>query len=83
MPIFEYECTKCHESFDLLVRSDTRIACPECDSEKVVKKLSLFAAHVSHHEAHHHHQEALPSCATGDCGCAQGRCGSGLCGVGD
>ena len=77
MPIFEYECTKCHESFDLLVRSDTRVACPECDSEKVVKKLSLFAAHVAHHEA------AMPACATGDCGCAQGRCGSGLCGVDD
>ncbi len=79
MPIFEYECTSCHDSFELLVRSDTRIACPSCDSQRVVKKLSLFAAHV----AHDHHEAAMPSCATGDCGCAQGRCGSGLCGVGD
>jgi putative FmdB family regulatory protein len=79
MPIFEYECTSCHRSFELLVRSDTKVACPSCDSEKVVKKLSLFAAHV----AHHHGEAAMPACATGDCGCAQGRCGSGLCGVGD
>jgi putative FmdB family regulatory protein len=75
MPIFEYECTSCHSSFELLVRSDTRIACPECESPKVVKKLSLFAAHVSRPA------NALPECHTGECGCDLGRCGSGLCGV--
>jgi putative FmdB family regulatory protein len=77
MPIFEYECTSCHDAFELLVRSDTRIACPSCDSEKVVKKLSLFAAHVARPAG------AVPECATGQCGCEQGRCGSGLCGMED
>ncbi len=77
MPIYEYECRECRTSFELLMRSDTRVACPSCESEKVVRKLSIFAAHVGHSHA----TDALPACATGDCGCEQGRCGSGLCGM--
>jgi putative FmdB family regulatory protein len=73
MPIFEYECKSCHTSFELLMRSDTRVACPSCESEKVVKKLSLFAAHVGKPA------DAMPACHTG--GCDLGKCGSGLCGV--
>ncbi len=75
MPIYEYECRDCRTSFELLMRSDTKVACPSCDSEKVVRKLSMFAAHVARNP------EALPACATGECGCDVGRCGSGLCGV--
>ncbi len=77
MPIYEYECRECRTSFELLMRSDTRVACPSCKSEKVVRKLSIFAAHVGHS----HGADVLPACATGDCGCEQGRCGSGLCGM--
>jgi len=75
MPIYEYECRECKTSFDLLMRSDTKVACPTCESERVVRKLSLFAAHVGHRS------ETIPACATGECGCDQGRCGSGLCGM--
>jgi putative FmdB family regulatory protein len=75
MPIFEYECKECHGSFELLMRSDTRVACPSCDSERVVKKLSLFAAHMKHPAGE------VPACHTGGCGCDMGKCGSGLCGV--
>ena len=75
MPIFEYKCTNCRSTFELLVRSDTRIACPSCESEKVVKKLSLFAAHTKKPES------AVPACHTGARGCDLGRCGSGFCGV--
>ena len=75
MPIFEYECTSCRSAFELLVRSDTRIACPSCESERVVKKLSLFAAHMGRPA------ESVPSCHTGGCGCDLGKCGSGFCGV--
>jgi len=75
MPIFEYECKDCRNSFELLVRSDTAIACPECESGRVVKKLSLFAAHTKKPEA------ALPACHTGGHGCDLGKCGSGFCGV--
>ena len=80
MPIYEYECRECSTSFELLMRSDTKVACPSCDSTKVVRKLSLFAVHVGHAHAGHA-AEAVPACATGECGCDQGRCGSGLCGM--
>lgn len=72
MPIYEYECRKCSTSFELLMRSDTKVACPSCESEQVVRKLSLFAAHTARHT------EAIPPCVTGEC---EGRCGSGLCGM--
>jgi putative FmdB family regulatory protein len=75
MPIFEYECRDCSTSFELLVRSGTRIACPSCQSRRVLKKLSLFAAHTRKPEA------ALPACHTGGQGCNLGKCGSGFCGI--
>jgi len=75
MPIFEYECKACRSSFELLVRADTLIACPSCESERVVKRLSLFAAHVGRPA------DAMPACHTGGSGCDLGRCGSGMCGV--
>jgi putative FmdB family regulatory protein len=75
MPIFEYECKECRSSFELLMRSDTRVACPACESERVVRKLSMFAAHTGKST------DALPSCHTGECGCDLGKCGSGLCGA--
>jgi len=74
MPIFEYECRDCHEAFELLVRSDTRVACPACDSKRVLKKLSLFSSQVKR-------SEAVPHCHTGGTGCDLGKCGSGFCGV--
>lgn len=75
MPIYEYECKDCRSSFELLVRSDTQVACPACESGRVVRKLSLFAAHTKKPEG------AVPACHTGGCGCDLGKCGSGFCGV--
>ncbi len=75
MPIFEYKCSACGGDFELLVHSDTKIACPECGSAQIGKKLSLFASHVSHTDT------AEPVCHTGSGGCNLGRCGSGFCGV--
>ncbi len=75
MPIFEYGCTSCGKDFELLVRSDTRIACPACGGEKLAKKLSLFASHVARPA------KLAPPCHSGGHGCDLGRCGSGLCGV--
>jgi putative FmdB family regulatory protein len=75
MPIFEYQCGDCGSRFELLVRADTRIACPDCDSGNVVKRFSPFSSHVKKTDA------AVPSCHTGRCGCDLGKCGSGFCGV--
>lgn len=74
MPIFEYRCSACGGDFDLLVRSDTAIACPECGSKTVEKKLSSFASFVKQ-------DQGAPACHTGSPGCDLGRCGSGLCGA--
>jgi putative FmdB family regulatory protein len=76
MPIFEYGCEVCGTSFELLVRSDTKISCPGCGAESLKKKLSLFASHVARPSA------SLPPCHSGHSGCDLGRCGSGSCGAG-
>jgi putative FmdB family regulatory protein len=45
MPIYEYRCEECGEEFELFVRSSSQAAnptCPECDSERVKRAISLF-----------------------------------------
>ena len=49
MPIFEYDCPECGDSFEKLIRttsSEVKVVCPRCGSVKVKKKLSTFAASV-------------------------------------
>ena len=43
MPIYEYACQDCGNAFELLVRSDTHLACPSCQSTQLEKQLSVFA----------------------------------------
>jgi putative FmdB family regulatory protein len=50
MPIFEFECKECAESFEELVRSPNatdEVVCPECGSPQVRKKISTFASRLS------------------------------------
>jgi putative FmdB family regulatory protein len=75
MPIFEYKCSACGGDFELLVRSDTDLACPECGSSRIDKKFSVFASHVVQQNA------ATPACHSGAAGCDLGKCGSGMCGI--
>ena len=47
MPIFEFVCTDCEESFEELVFSVSKIdevVCPSCGGDKVKKKMSTFAS---------------------------------------
>ena len=47
MPIFEFVCTDCDESFEELVFSVSKIdevVCPTCGGDKVRKKMSTFAS---------------------------------------
>ena len=42
MPIYEYECQKCSEVYEMLrsiSAEDTDIVCPECGAKKKAKKL--------------------------------------------
>ncbi|TAK94742.1 MAG: zinc ribbon domain-containing protein [Aquabacterium sp.] len=40
MPIYEYHCPTCDKRFELLVRSSTIAACPQCGSTAVDKCVS-------------------------------------------
>jgi putative FmdB family regulatory protein len=43
MPLYEYECQRCRHHFELLVREQTALACPSCQSDEIEKQLSVFA----------------------------------------
>jgi putative FmdB family regulatory protein len=50
VPIYEFDCQNCGEPFEELVlsaRGLDGVACPDCGSTKVKKKLSTFSAKVS------------------------------------
>lgn len=45
MPIYEYECIKCSEKFELrrsMADSDSEIKCPKCGDEHTQKVFSVF-----------------------------------------
>ncbi len=70
MPIYEYDCLKCKESFELLVRSsEQEIACPACGAREVSKKFSLFGMSGV--------EKPVTSSSGGGCsGCSGGSCSS-------
>lgn len=50
MPIYEFVCHECGESFEELVFSASAVSkvnCPKCSSSEVVKKMSTFASKIS------------------------------------
>lgn len=44
MPIFEYHCEDCSREFELLTRVGEEALCPGCQSARLRKKWSTFAA---------------------------------------
>ena len=47
MPLYEYRCEKCQKGFELLRRmsdADTGVECPACQSKRVKRQFSSFAA---------------------------------------
>jgi putative FmdB family regulatory protein len=66
MPIFEYNCRSCHQSFEQLVLSvKEKVLCPKCDSNAVEKQLSVFSSPGAE-------PQASPG---GGCGCTPQTCG--------
>ncbi len=43
MPLYEYSCKKCDNSFEALVFSGDEVECPECHSQRVERLLSVPA----------------------------------------
>ena len=73
MPIFEYICKDCGQTFEKIVpRYDSPADCTHCSSENIEKQLSVFAVAGPS-------EDSAP-----DAGC--GRCGApepGMCGMPD
>ncbi|MBM3189854.1 MAG: zinc ribbon domain-containing protein [Chloroflexi bacterium] len=50
MPIYEYRCEECGQTFDKFVRSMSAqfvVKCPKCGSQRCTKSISLFASAAS------------------------------------
>lgn len=43
MPLYDYHCSACNSTFELLVRSSVIPACPSCGSEALEKQVSTPA----------------------------------------
>jgi putative FmdB family regulatory protein len=43
MPLYEYDCLKCRQRFEVLVRGPQTITCPSCGHEGVERVISAFA----------------------------------------
>jgi putative FmdB family regulatory protein len=76
MPIYEYDCRGCGHAFELLVSNGgKRAKCPQCNSTKLKRRFSVFAAHQG--------SSGAVSCAGGVCPAASrggaSPCASGHC----
>jgi putative FmdB family regulatory protein len=61
MPIYEYRCMECGESFEKLVRSmnaTLEVKCPKCNAVKIKKLLSTFGVGTSESAS----QPICPTC---------------------
>lgn len=43
MPLYDYRCSDCKQTFELLVRSSTIPTCPACGSLQLEKQVSSIA----------------------------------------
>lgn len=43
MPLYDYHCPACGQRFEMLVRSGTQPACPQCGSTALEKAVSRIA----------------------------------------
>jgi len=45
MPIYEFYCKSCNETFETLVMSGkSNVQCPGCGGEDITRQLSIFAS---------------------------------------
>lgn len=68
MPLFEFKCSECNKSFEELVRSANKIeevTCPTCGSQKVNKKISIFASKTTGGGSLSSFASTSSSCSTG------------------
>jgi putative FmdB family regulatory protein len=63
MPIFEYKCAACGLEFEKLVFGDAAVSCPNCKSDIVVKKFSVFGMSGVEKQT----SSGCSSCSSGNC----------------
>lgn len=44
MPIYEFKCEECGNSFEIFINLDEKPICPKCGSEDVNKKISRVSS---------------------------------------
>jgi putative FmdB family regulatory protein len=67
MPIYEYNCGRCHHNFESIVLSAReKISCPKCQSSAVEKQLSIFRSPGA---------QPVKDAVGGGCGCTPQTCG--------
>lgn len=71
MPIFEYVCVDCEESFEKIVQKEEQIVCPVCNGKRLEKQYSRFGLGSSSKENY----PSLPLYKSGGCCCSPGSCG--------
>jgi putative FmdB family regulatory protein len=71
MPIFEYICKGCEHQFEALVFGRQKAECPQCHSNKLAPRLSVFAVSAKS-------SSSTPSSA-GACGACGDPRGPGSC----
>jgi putative FmdB family regulatory protein len=70
MPLYEYRCRECEARFERFVSGKGRVACPECESKRVDRLLSVFA--VSSGSSRSTRSSSEPAGACGSCGDPRG-----------
>ena len=70
MPIYEFRCLECNETFETLVRRrEEQLICPSCQSEQLQKLISAHSV-----------GSGIPDTACGSAPCMPAlACGSGGC----
>lgn len=76
MPIYEYQCEKCQNTFEELVFvDDQEVSCPACGATRTKKLMSCCQAKVG--GAGSIGQAASPTSSSSGCaGCSGGNCAS-------
>ncbi|MEZ4864625.1 MAG: zinc ribbon domain-containing protein [Caldilineaceae bacterium] len=77
MPLYEYFCSTCNDTFEQLrpaPQADVAVSCPTCQKPSAQRVLSLFAGHIKG-EAGASMPTSLPSSMPMAGGCCGGACG--------
>ena len=81
MPIYEYRCVECDQSFEAFVRSGRDDAeCPTCHGSHLTREMSTFAARGSNGDGASAAMSAIASNGGAAGRMGGGGCGSGSCG---